>query len=57
MATDGVSEHVPSQIAVPPEDGAAGGALVWLEVGVGQKMRLQVTPLVETPAAGRALVG
>lgn len=37
-----VCETVPPQVAIPAEDFAAGGAVVRLDVGVGQKMGLQI---------------
>lgn len=57
VTPDGVGQHVPPQVAVPPEDGAAGGTLVGLQVGVGEEVRLEVAALVEAPAACRTLVG
>lgn len=45
-----------SQITVPAEDLAAGGAVIGLDVRVREKMSLQVAALIETPRADRALV-
>lgn len=46
-----------TKIAVPPEDGAAGGALIRLKIGVCQQVGFQIASLVETSAAGGAFVG
>lgn len=51
-----VREAVPAQVAVPAEHFAARGAVVGLDVGMGQQVGLQVGPLVEAPAAHRTLV-
>lgn len=57
VTPDGVGQHVSSQVAVPPEDGTAGGTLVRLQVCVGEEVSLEVATLVEAPPAGWALVG
>ena len=44
------------QITISPEDSAAGGAFVRLQVSMGEKMSLEVTPLVEAPATRWTLV-
>lgn len=51
-----VREAVPAEVAVPAEHFAARRAVVRLDVGMRQQVRLQVGPLVEAPAAHRALV-
>lgn len=51
-----VREAVPAEVAVPAEHFAARRAVVRLDVGVRQQVRLQVGPLVEAPAAHRTLV-
>ena len=49
-------QAVPAQVTVPTEHFAAVGAVVGLDVRVGQEVGLEVAPLVETPAARRTLV-
>jgi len=49
-------QAVPAQVTVPSEHFAAVGAIVGLDVRVGQQVGLEVAPLVETPAARRTLV-
>ena len=51
-----VREHVPAEVAVAAELLAAIGAVVRLDVGVGEEVGLQIGPLVEGPAAGGTLV-
>jgi len=49
-------QAVTSQVAVPPEDFPAGGAVVRLDVGVGEQVGLQIGTLVEGAIAHGALV-
>jgi hypothetical protein len=51
-----MSECVPSKVAVSAKDLSAVGAFVWLEVGVGEEVGLQVGALVEGPRADGTLV-
>lgn len=51
-----VREHVPAEVAVAAELLATIGAVVRLDVGVGEEVGLEVRPLVEGPAAGGTLV-
>ena len=51
-----MGQLVTPEVAVPPEDLLALVALVRFVVRVRQKVRLQVRPLVEAPAADGALV-
>lgn len=57
VTPDGVGQHVPPQVTVPPEDGTAGGTFVGFQVRVSEEVSLEVAPLVEAPPAGWALVG
>lgn len=54
--TQVVSQRVSSQITVPAEDLAAGGAVIGLDVRVREKVSLQVAALIETTRADRTLV-
>lgn len=49
-------QAVTSQVAVPPEDFPAGGAVVRLDVSVGEQVGLQIGTLVEGAIAHGALV-
>lgn len=51
-----VREAVPAEVAVPAEHFAARRTVVRFDVGVRQQVRLEIGPLVKTPAAHWTLV-
>lgn len=49
-------ERMTSQIAITPENFAAGRALVWFVVGVREQVRFQIGALIEAATADGTLV-
>lgn len=47
---------MPSKVAISAKDLSAMGAFVWLEVGMGEEVGLQVGTLIEGPRADRTLM-